>query len=286
MECGERPPGQRREVRRGSCIIRRERIVDHLHCLAGREAGPGLPVLRPPAQRRPLFCRRGCDLLQHGRRRKESRIVRLHCHVKIRAFLCPRNEFRERRSLPKPRAELPPHRLNHPEAHDIAQVAEPVLIASLIGEVCLSALRCGDRCRIFHSHQAPGAGGQEQRPVILSRHSKKGRSGIMCCREKDAAVKAHLLPHRRQQTSKLRPRQPDLLKNPTRQTICPDQFFVPILILRIHQRRRGRIGIFICHHTRQTPVQIVRNHQESRRPLQLLRMLSPERRKLIAGIEL
>src|SRR5258706_4021186 len=101
---------------------------------------------------------RSRDPRRHVSRRQEGWIVRVDDRSIWRQLSGGDEEGRQ---LVRASLELPcPERfLEQPEAHDVAQVADPVVDAALIGEVRLATLIGQDRVLELHADEGPRAAG-------------------------------------------------------------------------------------------------------------------------------
>ena len=103
--------------------------------------------------------------LPHVLRGQEAAVVHIHPRGEIRRIPGGFLQGVEGHALPR----LPADRLEHPQAHDVLEIPEPVPIAPLIGEVAGQTLRGSDWLWQLGAQKAPRTAG-EVHAVLLSGH--------------------------------------------------------------------------------------------------------------------
>ena len=190
--------GQPFQAADGVPVAGRQAAVQALHQLPHR-GGPGLAA-------------GGAGVLHrgdHAGRRQEGAVVPIHHRGEIRFPLgrgdqvgerplllpCLHIQLPGRGSLARHIAfavQLPPHRLDHPQAHDVFQVAVAAPGPSLVGEVLSPAGLGGDGGGVLHPQQRPGAAGEVHCLAVPCGHRQKGRPGVVGDRQHHLGLKACL----------------------------------------------------------------------------------------------
>ena len=218
--------------------------------------------------------------LRHVLRRQKSRIVDVD--TRCNRLLCG---ARTDLSKPKFRRTLLSDRLDHPESHDIFQIAEPAVVTALVCHVVRSRRTAAIRRHPFGSHERPCAGADIERLFLLRWHRRHRRGGIVCGRQDHLAGKSHFFLDLPPQAPQFIPRHPDLLKQPSRIAQLPDQLLIPVLCHRTNQLGRRRIGVLLHLFPGQKKMKIIRHHQQTVRLLQPFWMLLPYRSQLIDRVK-
>ena len=108
----------------------------------------------------------------------------------------------------------------------------------------------------------------------------------MACHEHDLGVESNAVDNIGPQATECRSRHADILEDAARQVEAGDELFVPIARQGIHKRGRRCIGVFVCLHTAEHPVEIVGHHEEAACSLELPAIVTRERAELIGCVEL
>ena len=276
VQAGAGPAGQALQFFDRAAVIAGQRVVDGLHELAGG-LGAGVPG----------FGAGGFDLLDHAAGREEAVIPGKDDAGEICGLLRGGDQFGEGwtravRGLP---AQFPPHALDHPQPHDVLEVAGGPAVAALVGKVGGGAGRAGDGDGVLHPQQAPGAAGKADRVFVPGGHGQKGGAGVVGGGQQHGTVETGCLPDRGGKVAEDLPRHADRLEDAPRQTQPGDEFIVPVPAFGPHQRGGGSVGVFVGGHAGQLVVQVIRHHQEGPGRGQLLGMLPLEGGELIGGVE-
>ena len=127
----------------------------------------------------------------HVFRRQKALCVHVHTALIVRRAL------RKLRQLIKAVliAELMPHILQHPKAHDVFQIPIAVLIPALVRKILRTALVVRHRRFQLHANEAPRAARKEHRVLILRRHRQKRGSRVVRSRKPHRQIKTDLLLH-------------------------------------------------------------------------------------------
>ena len=175
--------------------------------------------------------------------------------------------------------------VDHPEAHDIFQITEPVIVAAFIREVMLLAeLRCVG-CLPLNAHERPCAGADVYEIIVIRRYGKHCGSCIMGAGCDDLAVVADLFRNLRAQMTDLCSRHYELLENSSRITEFIDQFPVIFIGLRTDQLTGRCFGVLVYFFPCEQEMIVIRRIEQRLRLLEILRMFLLDRHQLVNGVE-
>ena len=157
--------------------------------------------------------------------------------------------------------QLPADGLDHPQTHDVFQVAVTVPGTALVGEVLQAAGLAGDGLRVFHAQQAPGAAGQVHRIVVLSGYRQEGGAGVVGGRQHHGGLEADGLGNVRPQRANCFARHGKSAEQADGQIEPFQQLPVPLLCGGVDQAGAGGIGVLLLLYAGQQVVEVVGNHQ-------------------------